>query len=96
MSRRLWSDEEKTAIVLELLRGEDAASVFTRHGVSAAQAYRWRDRFLEGGRAALTDKRTRHGRDTLTDENRRLKELAGQQALIIEAQKKLAGIAGPR
>jgi hypothetical protein len=28
----------------------------------------------------------------MADENRRLKELAGQQALIIETQKKLAGI----
>ena len=40
------------------------------------------------------DKRTRRGCDSLLDENRRLKELAGQQALIIEAQKKLAGIPG--
>ena len=59
--------------------------------MSATQAYRWLDRFLEGGRGALTDKRTRRGRNPLLDENRRLKELAGQQALIIEAQKKLAG-----
>jgi len=63
-------------------------------GVSATQAYRWLDRFLEGGRNALTDKRTRIGHNPLLDENRRLKELAGQQALIIEAQKKLAGIPG--
>jgi len=42
----------------------------------------------------LVDKRTRRGRDPVLDENRQLKELAGQQALIIEAQKKLAGILG--
>jgi hypothetical protein len=28
----------------------------------------------------------------VTDENRRLKELVGQQALVIEAQKKLNGV----
>ena len=95
MNRKLWSNEEKVAIVLEILRSdESAAGICTRHGVSATQAYRWLDRFLEGGRRAITDKRTRRGREPLLDENRRLKELAGQQALIIEAQKKLAGILG--
>jgi transposase-like protein len=95
MHRKLWSNEEKVSIVLEILRGDrSAASICTRHGVSATQAYRWLDRFLEGGRGALMDKRTGRGRDPLLDENRRLKELAGQQALIIESQKKLAGIPG--
>jgi len=95
MNRKLWSSEEKVSIVLEIIRGDEpAASICTRHGVSATQAYRWLDRFLEGGRGALTDKRTGRGRNPLLDENRRLKELAGQQALIIESQKKLAGIPG--
>ncbi len=95
MRRKLWSNDEKVAIIMEIVRGnESAAEVCTRHGVSATQAYRWLDRFLEGGRSAMTDKRTRRGRDPLLDENRRLKELVGQQALIIEAQKKLAGILG--
>jgi len=95
MNRKLWSNEEKVSIILEILRGdESAAAICTRHGVSATQAYRWLDRFLEGGRGALTDKRTMRGHNPLLDENRRLKELAGQQALIIEAQKKLAGIPG--
>ena len=60
--------------------------------VNAKQVYKWLARFLEGGRSALTDKRTCRGRDPLPDENRRLKELAGQQALIIESPKKLDGI----
>ena len=95
MNRKLWSNDEKVAIVLEILRGdESAAAVCNRYGVSATQAYKWLDRFLEGGRSALMDKRARRGRDPLLDENRQLKELAGQQALIIEAQKKLAGILG--
>ena len=92
MNRKLWSNEEKVAIVLEIIRGdESAASICNRHGVSATQAYRWLDRFLEGGRSALTDKRTRRGHNLLLDENRQLKELAGQQALIIEAQKSWPG-----
>ena len=60
MNRKLWSNEEKVSIVLEILRGdESAASICARHGVSATQAYRWLDRFLKGGRNALTDKQTR-------------------------------------
>lgn len=93
MNRRIWSNEEKATIVLELIKGKDsAAAICAHHGVSATQAYRWQEQFLAGGREALSDKRTRGGSDPVTDENRRLKELAGQQALIIEAQKKLAGI----
>lgn len=93
MNRKVWSNEEKTAIVLEMIRGLDSVSaICTRHGVSATQAYRWQEQFLSGGRAALSDRRTRGSRDPVADENRRLKELAGQQALVIEAQKKLAGI----
>jgi transposase-like protein len=93
MNRKIWSNEEKTAIVLEMIRGQGSVSaICTRHGVSATQAYRWQEQFLSGGRAALSDKRSRGSRDPVADENRRLKELAGQQALVIEAQKKLAGI----
>jgi len=42
--------------------------------------------------STTVDRRTRKGRRLVEDENHRLKELVGQQALIIEAQKKLAGI----
>ena len=93
MNRKIWSTEEKTAIVLEMIKGnESMAAICTRHGVSASQVYRWQEQFLAGGRAALVDRRGKKGRDPVEDENRRLKELVGQQALVIEAQKKLAGI----
>ena len=97
MKRRIWSNEEKATIVMEMIKGKESmAAICVRHGVSATQAYRWQEQFLAGGRAALADKRTRVGRDPVADENRCLKELAGQQALIIEAQKKLAGISPRR
>ena len=43
---------------------------------------------------ALADEWIRRGHDPLLDENRQLKELVGQQVLIIKVQKKLAGIMG--
>jgi transposase-like protein len=51
MNQRVWSNEEKVTIVLEMLRGDEPMVVIcNRHGVSAAQAYRRLDRFLERGR----------------------------------------------
>jgi len=93
MNRKKWSNGEKVTIVLEMIKGEESvAGICARHGVSATQAYRWQEEFLSGGRAALADKRRRGSLNPVTDENRRLKELVGQQALVIEAQKKLNGV----
>ena len=93
MNRKKWSNEEKVTIVLEMVKGEESvASICARHRVSATQAYRWQEQFLDGGRIALADKRRRGSLDPLAYENRQLKELVGQQALIIEAQKKLNGV----
>jgi len=93
MNRKKWSNEEKVTIILEMVRGnESVAAICARHGVSATQAYRWQEQFLEGGRTALADKRRRGSLDPIADENRRLKELVGQQALVIEAQKKINGV----
>ena len=64
-----WSIEEKGSIILEIMHGDEtAASICTRHEVNTKQAYKWLARFLEGGRSALTDKRTCRGRDPLPDE----------------------------
>ncbi len=93
MNRKKWSNEEKVTIVLEMVKGEESmASICVRHGVSASQAYRWQEQFLDGGRTALADKRRIGSLDPLADENRQLKELLGQQALVIEAQKKINGV----
>ncbi len=93
MNRKKWSNEEKVTIVLEMVKGEESvASICVRHGVRATQAYRWQEQFLDGGRTALADKRRRGSLDPLADENRQLKELIGQQVLVIEAQKKINGV----
>jgi transposase len=92
MNRKRWTFEEKLQIVLAMLAKNDTVSEICRHHrVSETQAYRWRDQFLEGGKKALNDGRTKKGRDALAEENRKLKELVGSQALIIEAQKKYLG-----
>ncbi len=93
MQRRTWKVEEKLAVVLEILKGEESVSALChRHGVAMAQAYRWRDAFIERGKLGLKDQRNPKHRDPVQEENRRLRELAGSQALIIDSQKKLAGM----
>lgn len=95
MNRR-WKEEEKLALVLAMLKGaEPIAALCARYGISATQAYKWRDEFLAAGKAGLRDKRKRSNRDPLVEENRQLKQLLGEQALVIDAQKKLAGLLGP-
>jgi transposase len=50
------SDAEKLEAVLMLLRKQEPASVLARrYGVSDPTLYRWRDEFLEGGKAALAN-----------------------------------------
>jgi len=53
-SRR--TDAEKLEAVLMLLRKQEPAAVLARrYGVSEPTLYRWRDEFLEGGKAALAN-----------------------------------------
>jgi transposase-like protein len=92
MNRKIWTAEEKLQVVLAMLRSEAAMTeVCHRHQVSATQAYRWRDAFLEGGKKTLVDTRTKKGQDPVLNENRRLKKLVGSLSLIIDVQKKLVG-----
>ena len=52
--RRSWTPDEKTEIVLAGLRSDRSVrDVCREHEISEAQFYSWRDRLLEGGKAAL-------------------------------------------
>ena len=51
----LKSVEEKTRVVLAVVRGEvTIAEAARREGVSQTTIAKWRDRFLDGGQAAIT------------------------------------------
>jgi transposase-like protein len=54
-----WTQARKTAVVLELLRGGDAAELARHHGLSQAELFSCRDGFLTAGQAALKTRRTR-------------------------------------
>ena len=68
--------EERTDIVLALLRREEPASVLARrHKISEPTLYRWRDEFLEAGKAGLAA-----GKAAKSQEQARLRDL--EQELI--------------
>jgi transposase-like protein len=70
------SDTEKLEAVLMLLRKQEPASVLARrYGVSDPTLYRWRDEFLEGGKAALAN-----GKHIKNGTPRRVAELEKQLA----------------
>lgn len=54
--------EQKTQLVLRLLRKEEPAAQIARQaGVSEQSLYRWREEFLEGGKRALEGKAGQQG-----------------------------------
>ena len=82
-----WSITRKAAVILELLRGGDAIELARRHGLSQAQLFAWRDRFLAAGQAAL---KTRRGQID-SERERQVRELerkVGQLTVENELLKK--------
>lgn len=57
MARIKHSEETKLALILEGMKGDTSiASLCKKYGVSDAMYYKWRDRFVEGGKRALSGK----------------------------------------
>lgn len=82
-----WTPTRKAAMVLDLLRGGDASELARRHGLSQAQLFAWRDRFLAAGQAAL---KTRRGQID-SERERQVRELerkVGQLTVENELLKK--------
>jgi transposase-like protein len=60
---RNFSPDQKTEIVVAGLRGDRTVrDVCREHGIAETLYYQWRDRLLEGGKAALATSRDR-GKD---------------------------------
>lgn len=93
VQRHTWQLDEKLAVVLAVLKGQESVTAIChRHGVAMAQVYRWRDAFIERDKLGLTDQRNPKHRDPVQEEMRRFRELDGSQALRIDAQNQWAGI----
>ncbi|NLT52287.1 MAG: transposase [Ignavibacteria bacterium] len=83
------SAEEKLSIVLEGIKGEISISEICRkYGLSQSVYYKWRDKFFEGGKKALTN-----SSDSLTPRTdqakiEELEKVIGRQTVVIEVLKK--------
>jgi transposase len=92
-TRRRFSAEDKIRIVLEGFRKEMPVSdLCRREGISSALYYSWLKDFMEAGKARLKGDTLRDATQGevkgLRQENARLKELVGEQALEIQLLKK--------
>lgn len=92
-TRRKFSSEDKIRIVLEGFRKEiPVTDLCRRESISSAIYYSWLKDFMEAGKARLKGDLLRDANaaevKSLREENSRLKELAGEQALQLQLLKK--------
>jgi len=89
MPHRRWTAEEKIRIVLESLNTSiGVAELCRKYAVNPTVFYAWKEKFIEGGKQALTQSRRNAGEGTLQAENMRLKQLIGELTIANDAFKK--------
>jgi len=83
MARKRFTPEQIVAILREAERGAERKALFRRHGISEQTFYRWKR--MCGGLGISEVQRIKQ----LEEENRKLKELLGEQAMAIQAQREV-------
>ncbi len=87
MKQRRWTLDEKLAIVMEGLKEKrTVADICREHRISQTLYYRWRDKFLEGGRRGLLNGASDDS--GYKAEIEKLQKIIGKQAVQIEILKK--------
>jgi len=90
MPHRHWIAEEKIRIVLESLNTSiGVVELCRKYAVNPTVFYAWKERFIEGGKQALTRSRGNEGGGELQTENMRLKQLIGELTIANDAFKKI-------
>ena len=92
-TRRVFSSEQKIAIVMESMRAETSvAELCRKHSIFEAQFYKWNKEFLEAGKKRLSGDTVREATgDEVTElrkENLRLKETVADLVLRYDIVKK--------
>ena len=88
LPRVRWTAEDKIRIVLESLTTNITVSELCRkYNVNPNQYYIWKQRFLEGGKLALTSSKDTAS-NQLAAENERLKKLIGELTIVNDSFKK--------
>jgi len=90
MPHRHWIAEEKIRIVLESLNTSiGVVEICRKYAVNPTVFYAWKEKFIEGGKQALTRSRGNEGGGELQTENMRLKQLIGELTIANDAFKKI-------
>jgi len=89
-SSRRWTPEDKTRIVMESLTTTNitVAELCRKYNLNPNVFYNWKQKFIEGGRMALSDSTKGNINKDLETENERLKRIIGEQTIAIDAFKK--------
>ena len=85
-----WRAKRKAGLVLSVLKGADVAQLCRKHGISQAQLYAWRDRFVEGGNEHLKYRRGR--KDPRQREISRPEQKVGQWTVQLEILREVADL----
>ncbi len=89
MPGRAWSPEDKMRIVLESLNTNiSLAELCRKYSLSPNVFYHWKEKFVEGGRMALSGTLKNPARE-MEAENERLKTLIGELTIANDAMKKV-------
>jgi putative transposase len=83
MVRKKYTEEQIIAVLREAEAGSKILELCRKYGMSEATYYNWKTKY-----AGLTVSELKRLK-TLEDENRRLKQIVGEQALDIRALKEL-------
>ena len=83
MVRRKYTEEQIIAVLKEGEAGASVAELCRKHGMSEGSYYNWKAKY-----AGLTVSELKRLK-ALEEENRRLKQIVGEQALDIRALKEL-------
>ena len=95
MKKRKWTAKEKLAIVMEGLKEKrSVADICREHKISQTLYYKWRDKFLEGGKKGLVN--GAGDGNVYKAEIEKLQKIIGKQAIQIEILKKTEELFGTR
>jgi len=83
------SAEERLSLILESLRSESSiADLCRKHGLSQTTFYKWRDKFIEGGKQALLHNGTGSTSNTDKAQVEELERVIGKQTVEIQILKR--------
>lgn len=95
MQRRSYTAEEKTKLVLELIRGEhEVNEIATREGLSPNLLRNWKSEFLDNATLVFDKKRDQRLKDELSEKQQEADQLAkkvGQLSIQVDFLKDVLG-----